>query len=282
MEVRMIKNEKRRTFLHLSAIALLLAAALVFCGFSSHERLEKEQKTIVLHMNGKVEKLQTDKETVGKALKKLKIKHEHHRVYPGYTEQVTEGLDVYVLTGDQELNRAEIQLAPPVRCIDDRDMDFGDSVVDVEGEPGLAKVVQVVVDGKVVAELHREILKEPVERVVTRGTKQTVMTDEGLKRYTKILACDTVAYSADPEDATYLGYPARQGSVAVDPDFIPLGTKLWIPGYGIGIAADIGTAVIGNIVDLCMDTYEESCDWARQDVDIYVLEEKPEPPPEDW
>lgn len=137
-------------------------------------------------------------------------------------------------------------------------------------------------DGKVVAELHREILKQPVEKVVVKGAKQTVMTDEGLKRYVKILACDTVAYSADPEDSTYLGYPARQGSVAVDPDFIPLGTELWIPGYGIGIAADIGAAVVGNIVDLCMDTYEESCEWGRQDVDIYVLEEAPEPPPEDW
>lgn len=278
----MIKNEKRRNFLHLGAIALLLGAMLVFCGFSNNERPEKEQKTIVLHMGGKVEKLTTDRETVGKALKKLKIKHERHRVYPGHGEQITDGLDIYVLTGNQELKQEEIELEPPVRFIEDREMDFGASRVTSPGEKGLARVVQVAADGKVVAELHREILKQPVEKVVVKGAKQTVMTDEGLKRYVKILACDTVAYSADPEDSTYLGYPARQGSVAVDPDFIPLGTKLWIPGYGIGIAADIGAAVVGNIVDLCMDTYEESCEWGRQDVDIYVLEEAPEPPPEDW
>lgn len=278
----MIKNEKRRNFLHLGAIALLLGAMLVFCGFSNNERPEKEQKTIVLHMGGKVEKLTTDKETVGKALKKLKIKHERHRVYPGHKEPVTDGLDVYVLTGNQELKQEEIEIEPPVRFIEDREMDFGASRVTSPGEKGLARVVQVAADGKVMAELHREILKQPVGKVVVKGAKQTVMTDEGLKRYVTILACDTVAYSADPEDSTYLGYPARQGSVAVDPDFIPLGTKLWIPGYGIGIAADIGTAVVGNIVDLCMDTYEESCEWGRQDVDIYVLEEAPEPPPEDW
>lgn len=278
----MIKNEKRRNFLHLGAIALLLGAMLVFCGFSNNERPEKEQKTFVLHMGGKVEKLTTDKETVGKALKKLKIKHERHRIYPGHKEPVTAGLDVYVLTGNQELKQEEIEIEPPVRFLEDREMDFGVSQVTNPGEKGLARVVQVAAGGKVMAELHREILKQPVEKVVVKGTKQTVMTDEGLKRYVKILACDTVAYSADPEDSTYLGYPARQGSVAVDPDFIPLGTKLWIPGYGIGIAADIGTAVVGNIVDLCMDTYEESCDWGRQDVDIYVLEEVPEPPPEDW
>lgn len=278
----MIKNEKRRNFLHLGAIALLLGAMLVFCGFSNDERPEKEQKTIVLHMGGKVEKLTTDRETVGKALKKLKIKHERHRIYPGHKEPVTDGLDIYVLTGNQELKQEEIELEPPVRFLEDREMDFGASQVNSPGEKGLARVVQVTADGKVMAELHREILKQPVEKVVVKGTKQTVMTDEGLKRYVKVLACDTVAYSADPEDSTYLGYPARQGSVAVDPDFIPLGTKLWIPGYGIGIAADIGTAVVGNIVDLCMDTYEESCEWGRQDVDIYVLEEASEPPPEDW
>lgn len=278
----MIKNEKRRNLLHLGAIAFLLGAALVFCGFSNNERTEKEQKTIVLHMGGKLEKLTTDKETVGKALKKLKIKHERHRVYPGYKEPVADGLDIYVLTGNQELKQEEIEIEPPVRFLEDREMDFGVSQVTSPGEKGLARVVQVAADGKVMAELHREILKQPVEKVVVKGTRQAVMTDEGLKRYVKILACDTVAYSADPEDSTYLGYPARHGSVAVDPDFIPLGTKLWIPGYGIGIAADIGTAVVGNIVDLCMDTYEESCEWGRQDVDIYVLEEAPEPPPEDW
>lgn len=278
----MIKNEMRRKFLHLGAIVLLLGTVLVFCGFSDNAQAAKEQKTIVLHMGGKVEKLATDKETVGKALRKLKIKYDRNRIYPGYKEPVTDGLDVYVLTGNQELKQEEIELESPVRFLEDREMDFGVSRVTSPGEKGLAKVVRVVADGKVMAEIYREILKQPVEKVVVNGTKQTVMTDEGLKRYVKILACDTVAYSADPEDSTYLGYPARHGSVAVDPDFIPLGTKLWIPGYGIGIAADIGTAVVGNIVDLCMDTYEESCDWGRQDVDIYVLEEAAPPPPEDW
>lgn len=269
----MINNEKRRQFLHLSAMAMLLSAVLVFCGFSSSEQPAKEMKIFTLHMNGKTEQLQSDKETIGKALRKLKIEHEHHKVYPPHKEHLTNGMDVYVLTGSQELKLREIELEQPVRYIDDREMDFGINRVDSEGAKGLAKVVNVEAGGKVIAELHREVLKAPVEKVVTRGAKRTVMTDEGLKRYVKVLECDTVAYSGDPGDGTYTGLPAGHGVVAVDPDFIPLGTKLWIPGYGTAIAADIGTAVVGNIVDLCMDTYEESLDWGRQDVDIYVLEE---------
>ncbi|MBQ2033045.1 MAG: helix-turn-helix transcriptional regulator, partial [Alistipes sp.] len=54
--------------------------------------------------------------------------------------------------------------------------------MDSEGAKGLAKVVNVEAGGKVIAELHREVLKAPVEKVVTRGAKRTVMTDEGLKR----------------------------------------------------------------------------------------------------
>lgn len=271
----MINNEKRRQFLHLGAMALLLTAVLVFCGFSSNgDEPAKEMKTFTLHMNGELKQLQSDKATVGKALKKLKIEHDRSKVYPPHKEELTSGMHIYVLKENQELKVEEVAVEQPIRYIDDREKDFGFERVESEGAKGQARVVIVITDGKNKAEIHREILKQPVEKVVTRGTKRTVMTDEGLKRYTKILACDTVAYSADPEDSTYIGLPARQGSVAVDPDFIPLGTKLWIPGYGIGIAADIGTAVIGNIVDLCMDTYEESLDWGRQDIDIYVLEDE--------
>lgn len=265
--------EKRRLFLHLGAAVLLLSALLIFSGFSSGKS-DKEMKTFTLHMKGKVEQLTSDRATIGKALKKLKIEHDHHRVYPPVKEHLTNGMDVYVLTGNQELRTEEIDIPQPIRYIDDREMEFGVNRVEAEGHQGRAKVVNIVAGGKVVAELHRDVLKEPAEKVVTRGTKRTVMTDEGLKRYTKVLACDTVAYSADPGDSTYWGLPAVHGVVAVDPDFIPLGTKLWIPGYGLAIASDIGTAVIGNIVDLCMDTYEESLDWGRQDVDIYVLEDE--------
>ena len=49
---------------------------------------------------------------------------------------------------------------------------------------------------------------------------------------------------------TSTGIPTAPGVVAVDPAVIPLGTRLTIPGYGIGIAADTGGAVQGNTIDV--------------------------------
>ncbi|MBQ9376603.1 MAG: peptidoglycan-binding protein [Schwartzia sp.] len=86
---------------------------------------------------------------------------------------------------------------------------------------------------------------------------------------------EAVAYS--PEGAgmgeyTVLGLPCGRGVIAVDPDFIPLGTRVYIPGYGEAIAADTGASIIGNIIDICFDTYDESAEFGRQQIEIYILE----------
>ena len=64
----------------------------------------------------------------------------------------------------------------------------------------------------------------------------------------------------------------RHGVIAVDPSFIPLGTRVYIPGYGEAIAEDTGGAIKGRIIDLAFDTYEEVITFGRQELDIYILE----------
>lgn len=53
---------------------------------------------------------------------------------------------------------------------------------------------------------------------------------------------------------------------------IPLGTRLFIPGYGEAVAADTGGAIVGNRIDLVMDSYGEAMDFGRRDVTVYVLD----------
>ena len=79
-----------------------------------------------------------------------------------------------------------------------------------------------------------------------------------------------------PEDGTgdgitASGVPAAYGVAAVDPDVIPLGTRIFVPGYGIALAADTGGAIEGHIVDLCYDDYDEAIQFGRRDVDVYLL-----------
>jgi 3D (Asp-Asp-Asp) domain-containing protein/peptidoglycan hydrolase CwlO-like protein len=68
--------------------------------------------------------------------------------------------------------------------------------------------------------------------------------------------------------STAIGLPVAHGIVAVDPTVIPLGTRLTIPGYGEGIAADTGSAVRGYDIDLWFPTFAQAAAWGRQTVTI--------------
>jgi 3D (Asp-Asp-Asp) domain-containing protein len=82
------------------------------------------------------------------------------------------------------------------------------------------------------------------------------------------LKVDAVAYYLP--GSTALGVPVRKGVVAVDPKLIPLGTKLHIPGYGPGLAADVGTAIKGRIIDLWFPTTAKARTWGRRTVTITI------------
>ena len=67
---------------------------------------------------------------------------------------------------------------------------------------------------------------------------------------------------------TATGMPVGPGVVAVDPSVIPLGTRMAIPGYGEGVAADTGSAVRGAIIDLWFPTTGQALAWGRRTVTI--------------
>ncbi len=67
---------------------------------------------------------------------------------------------------------------------------------------------------------------------------------------------------------TATGVPVGPGVVAVDPTVIPLGTRMYIPGYGKGVAADVGGGIKGRIIDLWYSTYAQCAKWGRRTVTI--------------
>jgi len=83
------------------------------------------------------------------------------------------------------------------------------------------------------------------------------------------LKVDAVAYHLTGKTA--LGIATQRGVVAVDPRLIPLGTQLHVPGYGRGIAADVGTAIKGKIIDLWFPTDAAARQWGRKTVTITVF-----------
>ena len=73
----------------------------------------------------------------------------------------------------------------------------------------------------------------------------------------------------DLSGRTATGMPVGHGVVAVDPSVIPLGTRMYVPGYGNGVAADVGGGIKGDIIDLWM-TPSECAAWGRRTVTITI------------
>ncbi|TMK69579.1 MAG: hypothetical protein E6G50_11665, partial [Actinobacteria bacterium] len=67
---------------------------------------------------------------------------------------------------------------------------------------------------------------------------------------------------------TSTGMPVGWGVVAVDPSVIPLGTRMTIPGYGEGVAADVGSAVQGATIDLWFPTVGQAMAWGRRTLTV--------------
>ena len=72
---------------------------------------------------------------------------------------------------------------------------------------------------------------------------------------------------------TATGDIAGKGSIAIDPVNGPLklGQRVYVMGYGEGVANDVGSAIKGWKIDLCFDTYEEAIEWGVQLVKVYII-----------
>jgi 3D (Asp-Asp-Asp) domain-containing protein/peptidoglycan hydrolase CwlO-like protein len=70
---------------------------------------------------------------------------------------------------------------------------------------------------------------------------------------------------------TATGTPVGWGAVAVDPSVIPLGSRLAIPGYGLGVASDVGGAIQGTRIDLWFPTVAQARGWGSRVVTVTVF-----------
>ena len=77
-----------------------------------------------------------------------------------------------------------------------------------------------------------------------------------------------VATAYDLPGHTATGVPVGPGIIAVDPNVIPLGTRMTIPGYGEGVAADTGSAIVGNRIDVWVPNYAAASQWGVRTVTI--------------
>jgi 3D (Asp-Asp-Asp) domain-containing protein len=112
----------------------------------------------------------------------------------------------------------------------------------------------------------RSVAVAPAPAAVSEATTSTVQT----KTVTAGRALTVVATGYALGGTTATGLPVGWGVAAVDPSVIPLGTHMTIPGYGEAVAADIGGAVHGAVVDLWFPTVGQANGWGRRSVTIVL------------
>ena len=116
---------------------------------------------------------------------------------------------------------------------------------------------------------------EATPRVMRIG-KSGYATSRGSFTGRKVLTMESTAYLPSaglkrPTFKTKMGIRAAYGVVAVDPKVIPLGTHLYIEGYGFAYACDTGGAIKGNKIDVCIEDARAVRQWGRRKVKVHIL-----------
>ena len=171
--------------------------------------------------------------------------------------------------------------------------------------PGEIEVLQVGVVGEITTVIHtfyvggieidRRVISvtqtaEPISEIIVKGDtspepppnsplpRGTIMSLNGVVgndyAYTISKIMESTGYSAQqPELSNYTasGHRAVRGVIAVDPAVIPLGTWVYVEGYGRALASDTGGAIRGYIIDLCFDTVAEAILHGRRNVRVWIL-----------
>jgi uncharacterized protein YabE (DUF348 family) len=143
------------------------------------------------------------------------------------------------------------------------------------GQDGVVEqaVRTVYHDGVAVARsvLSRRTVRQAVPRVIAMGTITAVSRGGTRLEFSRALLAESTAYTYTGR-RTASGLAPAVGLVAVDPSLIPMGSRLYVEGYGFARAADVGSAIKGNRIDVFLESRSQCLSWGRRTVKVYVLD----------
>lgn len=250
-------------------------------------------RPITVEADGRVQVVHTTARTVRDLLQELGLTlHGQDRVIPEEGTRLQGGETVRVIRVTEGWALEEESLPFNIVWEPDPNLELDTWVQRAPGREGrLQRRIRVRYEnGQPVARevVGETVLRPPEPQVWAYGTKivvRTLETPEGPIEYWRRIRMLATSYSAStagvhPSAAyfgrTRTGLPIQRGIVAVDPRVIRLGWKVYVPGYGIGLAADTGGAIRGRRIDLGYND-DDLVLWRRW-VDVYLL--TPVPPPE--
>lgn len=258
------------------------------------KKLEKDSTIVVKRavkvnvvLEGKELNVQSAEENVELMLKAEGIMlNSHDKIKPDIKTKLSEGMKI-------EIVRVEIKTITENRPINfkevvkvDRKLANTKRKVTQEGKTGEKQVtIEIVYENgnEVSRKVAKEtIIKKPIDRLIVQGTYPLMPVSRGgrMMSYKRVFKARATAYWAvRGVGRTYTASgrkavrdPDGYSTIAVDPKMVPYGTRLFVEGYGFAIAADTGSAIKGEKIDVYFNTYREACNWAVKYVKVYILE----------
>jgi 3D (Asp-Asp-Asp) domain-containing protein/uncharacterized protein YabE (DUF348 family) len=227
--------------------------------------------------------------TVGAFLAEAGVSYDRHdRVTPAASTPLTSDLTIRVEHLAGWVESVRVPVAPPVKRLASFDLPAGVVRVVAAGSPGLRELSYRVTRDPAHAGATRRsllaarIIRAPRARVLAAGVGEYAALSDLAKRgfagtihlarsAIRMLATAYTAQCYGCSGVTILGHHAGHGIVAVDPRIIPLGSRLYIPGYGRATAGDTGGAIQGHRIDLGFDNNADALRYGVRQIVVYVV-----------
>lgn len=195
------------------------------------------------------------------------------QVSPGLTE-ISENEGIRNITFQIE----DVEIPYGTKYVEAQDIPPGIQKVQGEGQQGLRRqVIKVMeIDGSIEKQIvYQFVLNAPKIKVIEQNTSPLTGEKFDISKLSiaSVFMVEATAYTYTG-NPTATGVSPRIGLIAVDPRVIPLGTKLYVAGYGYAVAADTGGDIKGHRIDVFFPTLGECLNWGRRPVQVYILNGK--------
>lgn len=226
--------------------------------------------------------------TVANFLKQQEIQlNEFDRVENNLEDVITPESKITIVRVEKVTDVVEESLDFAVETKKDSSLLKGNEKIVTAGVEGITNRTYELVkeNGKVVSKTlqSEKVIKEPTTKVVAVGTKvvtasvsrgsSSAAPTGGKEFYVEASAYTPYCNGCSGTSATGINLRANPSLklIAVDPSIIPLGSKVWVEGYGYAIAGDTGGSIKGNKIDVLVPNTQQAYSWGRKTVRIKVL-----------
>lgn len=206
------------------------------------------------------------------------------KIKPKLDKEITEDTKITIIRVEKKEKEVEESIPFEVEERKDNSLEAGKKKVIKAGKKGKAlnKYEVTYENGK---EVDRKLISEKVlekseKEIVAVGTKKAASASSAPAGKGKVMVMEATGYGADCKGCsgiTAIGINLKKNPnmkvISVDPRIIPLGSRVWVEGYGEAIAGDTGGAIKGNRIDVFLpsEAYARN-NWGRRTVKVKILD----------